>query len=844
MSGIARSTTRFSSPTTIAAAVLTALALVGAGPGISGAAATAHGHPGHGHSHPGHSGNTQVDDLKQTGPDQQRWLSVPGSRIAANPVNTPINTSEVEQTSGDALPLGSRYIAGDASTPQRNLMQTSAADGAAPPASHGFPKTGKHPAFNDEFGKSDEGKWQSTSGGGTLTSDGSHGTVTVGNDTKAGSVGRTVTVNLDKDPIIAVHVPKTSGKWAMKVRDSDPKFNWDDTLQNDTSQTGTFTYDLKAITGWSGTKTFQIKIWAIGGKGSTTTYDRMSIFRSGADGWGRRASTYSTDWKPQSLGYRANYGRQGTLSGDDHFHDKNSLVRTVDTRHLRGHAVVSGAYDGDATWDARRRLLIVTSDEYTRAYKFPRAAHVTFSQASGWRAQPAPSDTTTYWNASLPSGGNYHVAVGFAVGDDAAAAAKSTRTVDSAEAANPEHDVRHWETYWNGILARVPKPKDFSLHGVNTAGVSADDVKKFYYRGWINLEENVLPATPETGNDYAQVGTDKADNWMKGTPGTKNSASWDSLLGMQNLVYVDPKTAWSSFKGMMASVGDDGNLGGETLPSRKAQTAWILYRVTGEQKPLASTYDALSRQLVWESKNLRWESATNNITGERNASFASSLIVDLQYAGRIAKSLGKPGDVKKWSTLRQKLISEYTDWFFTDDGTPLSLHYVDGSHPDATGDVIAETTGLDIPNLPSKYAGYLMKRFNDSFDPNKQFAGLAPNALKAPHEELTVYGLLARGKTRTASVVSNSVLRDVVRSGRYAEVYQQSSDSLAGTPIATGVWPSLFGISNIIDAVWMNNGYRADQGDPRGVRFPGCRGGITGLTHLGKPYTAKGCRRA
>lgn len=839
--GIARSTTWFHSLTTITAATVTTFALVVAIPETASGATPHLGRSGH--TAPRHNTVTS-DDLKQTGPDQQRWLSLPGSRIAANPVNTPINTSEVAQNGGDALPLGSRYIAGDKSTPQRNLMQTSVAAGAEPPRSSGYPDTGRHPAFTDDFGTSDETRWRTNSGGGSLTSDGRRGTVTVGNDTKAGSVKRTVTVDLDKDPIIAVKVPKTSGQWAMKVRDVDPDFDWDVTLQNDTSDTGTFTYDLRAVTGWSGTKTFDIKIWAIGGQGATTTYDKMSIFRSGADGWDRRARTYSTSWSPSSLGYRAGYGRQGKLRGDDHFHDKNSLVRTVNTQELRGRAVVSGAYDGDARWDPRRRILTVTSAEYTRAYQFPRAARVTFSQAAGWRAQSEPSGTTTYWNASLPSGGTYRVAIGFAVGGDAAAAAHAVKTAEAAQAASPRHDVRHWTHFWNGILARVPKPQDFSLHGIARAGVTAREVKKFYYRGWINLEENVLPATPETGNYYVQVGTDKADNWMKGTPGTKNAASWDSLLGIQNLAYLDPKTAWAAFKGMMALVGDDGNLGGETLPSRKAQTAWVLYRVTGKKKPLDSTYDALSRQLIWESKNLRWESPSNDIPDERNASFASSLIVDLDYAGRIAKSLGKRADVKKWKSLRQKLIANYTDWFFTDDGTPLSLHYVDGSHEDETGDVIAETTGLDIPDLPDKYAGYLMKRFNGSYDPHRQFAGLAPDALKAPHEQLTVYGLLARGKTRAASTVSNSVLRDVVRSGRYAEVYQQSSVSLAGTPIARGVWPSLFGISNVIDAVWMNNGYRADQGDPTGVRFSGCSGGITGLTHLGRPYTVKGCGRA
>src|SRR3954452_8156690 len=109
---------------------------------------------------------------------------------------------------------------------------------------------------------------------------------------------------------------------------------------------------------------------------------------------------------------------------------------------------------------------------------------------------------------------------------------------------------------------------------------------------------------------------------------------------------------------MMALVNDDvspdaaeyGELGGESLPSRKAQTAWILYQATGDREKLESIYDALKIHLDWEKENMRWVLHSHNYLDERDSEFVASLIFDVQYASKIASELGHTDDAAQWDS--------------------------------------------------------------------------------------------------------------------------------------------------------------------------------------------------
>lgn len=905
-------------------------------------------------------------DLVQNGPTQQRWLSVPDSRIVLNPFNVDQGGSEVSQNSGPELPLNTGYYVADTAPTVKDLLQVYrksphdddhpsavgfsdsfdnldpawAADGVSATAASGqatlavtnsrgygsisrtvsvdlsaTPKvtitvpagTASWALKVNDGASADVELQHDSSSTGSFTYDvaalsgwsgkkdlkvlifavgqvgaavsidsiqfqgaaGAGEIVSFSDDfdsvsawkadpglsvTAAGGVAsvalqgrgyasmtRSVTVDVTSTPLLTVTVPSTTGKWALKVTPEGGTPDDDKTLQADTSAVGTLSYDLGAATGWKGSTTFTIRMYQIG-DGTTTTLDRLFI-HSGALPV-ESAATSSTSWQPDRLGFTANYS-QGSVTGSDLFHDADSVTRVITATGLSGDGgslLLAGAVAGASAYDPSSRVLTVTGSGYTYAIAIPQEAVVEFyssrgAMLTGTGASVTPGGPGSVWAASVPGDGTYAVGVGFAPGTTAADRdAAAARATAASSVSGAQSDLEKWASYWNDVFTAVPRASDYSIRTVDSTGVTAEQVELQYYRAWWNLQANVLPATPETGENDPMLATGKASLWLYGSPGSRPVASWDSLLGMQYLVQIDPENSWASFEGVMKHVGADGSLAGESLPSRKAQTAWVLYQATGDKDKLAGTYDALARHLDWAYANPRWILGSYDHPDERDAEFVASLLIDFDYAKKISALLGKTADVEHWNSQQAQMLSDYEKWFFPAPGVTLYKHYLNGSQPDDPGEGLGMyvDTGLHVSGLSTPTLNALRDRFASDYNVGKQFAGLAPKAIKAPDAMFILYGLLDQGMAAQADGFNNSMIRDIVGSGWFAEVYQQSSDTLSGTPIASGVRPSLFGITNLIDSVLVNNGYRTDIGEPSFVRLNTSTGGVTGLRALGK----------
>ncbi|WP_339287552.1 S-layer homology domain-containing protein [Paenibacillus sp. FSL E2-0201] len=709
------------------------------------------------------------------------------------------------------------------------------------PAGAEFPADGKMIRFEDNFDGLVSQEWSTASSYGngvTITSDGNLGSVIMGSDAGYGAVERQVTVNVSETPSLSVKIPATTGKWAIKLntgQDGDAYV-----LQTDTSATGVFTYDLAGITGWEGSRTFKIKLYQIGAKGTSTKIDRLSIHAD--DRWLNSAVLSTSTWRPEAMDFYGEYA-DGTITGSDLFFDRDSITRTVISNLTQGAVAVAGEYAGSVSYDTAKNVLIIVDNdkEYTRAIALPQGTIPLFFNSEsdmrlGRNSITAPPSPSGYWAAVMPGQGSNAIGVGFAVGGDASAAAEAViRGKSAASLENAALSRADWKDYWDEFLAKIPAVEDFAIRNVDTVGVTSEDVKKMYYMAWIDLDQNVLPATPERGGSHRQIATGKPSMYTSGPHGAEASASWDSLFGMQYMAYIDPELAWESFEGMMSAVEANGALGGESLPARKAQTAWILYQVTGDKVRLEGLYDSLARHLRWSADNLRWNFGDGG-EQERDAEFVVSLIIDDGYARQIAEVLNKPADVSEWTNAAAGLTQNYKDWFFPQEGTTLYKHWLDGSHSDDTGLTMYVSTGLHVPDLPDYYVGELIKRFQSEYNPAVQLAGLGNEALKAPDAQFMTYGLLDQGKANEASVLINAFTRDIVRTKTFAEVYQKSSDDITAMPIARSVYPSLFGNIHLIDNLWISNGYRMDLGVPAFVRMPGANGGISGLTWMGKLF--------
>lgn len=110
------------------------------------------------------------------------------------------------------------------------------------------------------------------------------GYVKIGTERGYGSVDKKVTYDLEEYPTLTVDVAQldAGAKWALKVNDTDADQS-DKLLENDTTKTGKQTYNLKALTGWSGKKTFKIRLYVIAANGSGKGVQFSSIAISGSD---------------------------------------------------------------------------------------------------------------------------------------------------------------------------------------------------------------------------------------------------------------------------------------------------------------------------------------------------------------------------------------------------------------------------------------------------------------------------------------------------------------------------------------------------------------------------------
>lgn len=710
----------------------------------------------------------------------------------------------------------------------------------------GDPEQGQSVGFADDMGTASMADWAAADGRDlTYSSDGTNGAVTLQSG-DWGAVRRTVTVDVDENPALTVRVASTTGQWALKVREPG---GGEVELQHDTPVTGTRTYDLRGATGWGGTRTFEVLLYQVGSQ-TSTVFERVSVH--GETRWLEPADDYTSTWSPQSINYTTTHGSAGTVSGYDLPVGKSALGRLVEPDLSEGVVAVTGRYTGTARWDTEAHALFVTSGlgagRYTWALTYPEGTRPLFFTSSsdlarGSRSLEVPSSGQGYWAATLPGDTPSAVGAGFALGDDEAARGAALDAAREADTpAELEAQRAAWTTYWDEFLAKVPVPQDFALHGedVNPEGVTAEQVEQLYFRAWVGLQANVMDATPETGGQYRQIATGKPSTYASGPKGAEASAAWDSLFGMQFLAYVDPDLAWEAFHGNMENaVPAEGHYGEyETLPSRKAQTAWVLYQVTGQRAPLQDSYATMVDYLDWASRseNMRW-SFSGKGEGERDAEFYVSMIVDLGYAQKIARLLGHAEDAESWAQTAAELVQEYEDLFFPEDGRTLYKHWVDGAHPDETGLTQYVATGLHVPGLSTETISALQGRFRSAFDVNDQLAGLAnddPSAVKAPDAQFITYGLLDQGMVTEAEQVIHILTRDIARAGVFAEVYSVGEDGPRGGSVA----PSIFGNIHLIDNVWMANGVRMDQGDPAFVRLPSATGGVAGLSHLGLRYDA------
>ena len=735
-----------------------------------------------------------------------RWLSLPDSRLVINP--TMSSAPAVPPSLAPSLPLNLAYYVGE--TPVRLphfwAWQTNAQN--APPVD-----ITSGPAA--DFTPAASTRWIAERAAVRFVNGQMRLTVLSGS---FGSLTTDTTVDLEKTPFLLVQVPRCAGQWALKVNSGQQAA--DTYIQADTSQTGNFCYDLRTLTGWHGKRAFKLILFAIGINNSSVTVSGLRF--AGTRDTVPALNPQETLWFPHQITTQART-TDGDMQTDSvvGLADTQTVVQKLHIRRANAQSLILSGQIGTGTsrWDDTRRMLIVEGEGYRAVIAVSRAARWMGGFASelerlagrnGLPTVPANGAwALTFDNAQ--TGEDIIVAARFAPASENAPAQIAELMTSVAPLATPQGITSALDAQaaaWNQRLNRVPHPLDFSLHTLDARGATAEAIRRTYYKAWVFLFANILPPQPENGFAYPQMPCGKASLWDEGAVHARPSSQWESFIAMQFMACVAPDAAWQAYAGLLSLVAADGSLGGEGLPSRHAQTAWVLYSETGDKARLAKVYPALKRLLLWKAANPRWLYKGATPPDEKDSEFVVHALMDMLYAQRITNTLNLPEETAFWQGQINALDASYHVWFWTrsdavSEHTYRLFRATAGKReePDRSWNL----QGLVLPPalLTVGERDTFLRLFRASINRGTPF--LIGQLAGFPKYNFTQRGIWQYGAPDETTLMAESALRDTTLAGEFSENYLQNFP-----PAPTGVTPSVFGAAQILDGALWRNGVIGD----------------------------------
>jgi len=524
------------------------------------------------------------------------------------------------------------------------------------------------------------------------------------------------------------------------------------------------------------------------------------------------SSSRYTTWSPYKLAFSASFANRMVVSGYDFFADANStLIRVLKVRGSgKKEVCLSGNLGGSAVaaWDEAKGVIVVKAARYAYALQIAQLSGTDLA-AQPLRLTPVIEEGA--WSVRIPVEGPAVLGVSFGFAADVEGPETAISRATAAFARPVTVSLAEAKATMDGYLRRIPQPTGWGIEGVAVCGVTPARHRQAYYAAWTLVIQSVMNSFPENkAYPYPQMSLGKPSLWAEGEHTSPATCGWESFLGLQWFSLLEPEICWKAYQGIMSRVDHNGRLGGESLPSRKAQTAWILYQRKPDREKLSEVYPAIKRYLLWREQNPRWIYGGNNATDEKDTEFAVSWLLDVNYAIRIAGELGQTEDVGLWKTKAAEMRKNVHEWFFSD---PKELHqfyftkrkvYATKERSEYRPVMILTALSLDEV-LPDDFAR-LTRLFREIHKPDQACDGFAYT--KYADNNLLAYGLLDRGMPEARPFLE-SLLRDSIRAGEFGEVLRPGPK---GAPEAEGVKPSLFNALNVIEFTWMLNGVRYESG--------------------------------
>ncbi|MHC1693982.1 MAG: hypothetical protein AB9835_01630 [Eubacteriales bacterium] len=736
--------------------------------------------------------------LRQTSEYQERWLSVPFSRLVVNPFNfndgAQSGKTQSDYCNRPNLPLNigflSPYINESRGLELNDLVTFLEGDISDKPSGEAevwrAPMDSGWKAYNKRMLDV------------TYEEGGVRLSVKQGADPVYQQAIAKGKINVRDSTAVSINIASCTGTWALKVSVGNEP---DIVLIGDNNATGPVSVKLAEKTGWSGETNINFIVWSIAGE---VVVSDLSVM-NGEEKLSQ-AGEYSTYWQPDLLGFSGQYPNGVKVTGEDWFYDTKTIVREIEV--TGDGAVLAGRLYGDVsvsngalTMEGELFRAVINTDNPLEYHFYPTYSHVLLDTGS----QSQPFKGAGAYAVKLPAG-RYIISVSIDTPDKSmedVIALSATPFSEGYLQAVKAAGTKEWDDY----LAKVPRPSAISFDEVDAMGVTNTEIMDNYYASFVFLYSTVLPENPETGYNYPQVACGKPSMWGWGDKRAAFTAAWDSIYGMQLLSFVEPQLAMDCFTGLMSLVERsddplyDGMIAGESLPVNRARTAWILYKRSGDLSFLEQNFENLHVNLIWSKEHPYWIYQNNNPIDSqlKDSDFTAAVLVDIPYMVKICEELGNTDEASYWAQELNNYTQNYYGWNFND-GRAVEIY------PDNMGHTLWVTKGLYIKQLDEQYADMLMERFIESFNPDKSFGGFT--CVKVEQIMYTAWGLADRGHTTLAKQLLEVSIRDIVRSRFLAEAYDPTEP-----PTANGVRPSIFGMAQLISSVWMKCGYRYDSGD-------------------------------
>lgn len=548
---------------------------------------------------------------------------------------------------------------------------------------------------------------------------------------------------------------------------------------------------------------------------------------------GEEALSVDTYWLPYKIGIDAQYG-SGSLEVSDYFINIDTIGRQILNNTSQSIEIEIDNTDLGNWTNEEDKFLFESNDSINKFYYT-----MTFKQPYDL------AETKNGYSLKFEAGKDVDLALGFATEEQGVGYAIDNANI--IETTDSTVLISNTKNYWQSILQIVPTPKNFGFES-DQGNISAEEHKVLYYSAWTYLIGNTMTSTSETGYQFGQQLLGKASLQTEGAPISSGNNSWESVLQLQLITLINPTFSEDALYGFLSMVDANGELDGEVLPTRLAQTIWITYKSTGNIQFLENVYPSLKRFMDYKSENLHWIWGSTNVEDEIDSEFVISWLFDATYMQKIATELGYEEEVNYWQTIYDRLLSNYYSYFFVDsnslegqgafpsssngvrtDGHPADKtsqgiwqryykdHFnLDGSnmHNNVRGalpeNVHMILSALVIKDLDQEHLDHLLELFDTVYASNLTLSGFT-NYKYAPNS-LLMYGLMQRGMNNEFDTLIANDLHKAFDVWTFCELFAYDSD------IPQGTLPTSFSLNLIIENTMMLNGVSYYEGEVKEIR--------------------------